>query len=362
MKITVIMPVYNATKTVLYSVDAVLKQTHQDLEMLLVDDCSTDDSYKLCKEHFKDDERVRVIKQEKNQGPAAARNKGISLATGDYITFLDSDDGMRPDTLEKLAAAALKYDADVVHTVGNIIPVVSPTPDDVMSVPEERLLINVADVDAPGETRVLTDDIGERIDAFLAGKIKGNVWGKLFKKSFLTDNGIEFASLKMSEDTIYSLECLLKAKKYVQIPECLILYRMFGDSLSRGKKTPAFFAKILDATLGGNEVIMEKLKDIPYIKDHPEALEKIFTYVADAMENVYVRPAYRIVTREEIEKDEAIDKIWEKYFGGNAVLLRKSFYDAHDNYPPVMDYFSEVDFVSQCEEALKAQNEGKKEG
>ena len=360
--ISVIMPVYNASRTVIYSVDSVLKQTYHDLEMILVDDCSTDGSYDLCREHYKNDSRVKVIRQEKNSGPAAARNKGIELARGEYVTFLDSDDGMLPETLELFAKAAAEYDADVVHTVGNLIPVAAPTPDDIMSVPAERLLTNVADTDAPSAVTVIGSDIHDRIDGFLSGRYKGNVWGKLFRKSFLTENGITFSHLKMSEDTIFSLECLLKSKTYVQIPECLIIYRMFGESLSRGKKTAAFFAKILDATLGGNEVICEKLSGIPYITENPSELTRIFTYVADAMENVYVRPAYRIVGREAIEADENICRIWEKYFGGNAVLLKKTFYDAHDNYPPVPDYFSENDFYSQCEEALKARNASKEGG
>ncbi|MCR4850219.1 MAG: glycosyltransferase [Lachnospiraceae bacterium] len=360
MKISVIMPMYNATKTVLYSVDSIVAQTYTDFEVLIVDDCSTDESVRICEEHYKDEPRVKVIRQEKNAGPAAARNRGMELAQGEYITFLDSDDGMLPDTLEKFADAAKKTDADVVHTVGKLIPGVNPTPDDIMSVPREKLMNNVADTDAPDTMTILPDDIGARIDGFLAGKYKGNVWGKMFKTKFLRDNALTFAHLKMSEDTIFSLECLLRAGTYVQIPESLIIYRMVGDSLSRGKKTPAFFAKILDATLGGNVVLQEKLSAIPYVKEHPENIKTILIRVAEAMEGVYIRPAYRIVGREAIESDDGINEVWSRYFGGNAFLMKKTFYDAHDSYPPVPDYFSEVEFGEMFEDKLKSQN--KQEG
>ena len=102
MKISVIMPMYNATKTVLYSVDSIVDQTYTDFEVLIVDDCSTDESVKICEEQYKDEPRVRVIRQEKNGGPAAARNRGMELAEGEYITFLDSDDVIKKKRLRLL--------------------------------------------------------------------------------------------------------------------------------------------------------------------------------------------------------------------------------------------------------------------
>ncbi len=89
------------------------------------------------------------------------------MATGEYITFLDSDDGITPDALERMYEEAVKYDADVIHTTGMLIPVARPMPDDLMSLPEDRLCPTTQDKDAPAETTVLSGDIGERMDGWL---------------------------------------------------------------------------------------------------------------------------------------------------------------------------------------------------
>lgn len=356
MKISIIMPMYNAKKTVIYSANSVLLQDYPDLELLMVDDCSTDDTVEVVSEYFKDDSRVRVIRQEKNMGPAAARNRGIKEAKGKYITFVDSDDGMVGNGLRILAEAAEEYDADIVHTIGYFIPVEAPTRDDIMAVPKEKLLRYVSDADAPERPLLLTKDMGERIQSVKKGKFNGNVWGKLFRADFLREHHIEFSNLRMSEDTIFALECMLKAQTYVQIPECIILYRTFGDSLSRGNKNPAFFTKILDATIGGNILIEEKLRDIPWLREKPAELNSFLSFVSETMENIYIRPTYGIVGRCELEDDEGVNRVWSKYFKGNAEFVKKVFYDAHDVYPPVPDYFSGDVLMNECRKKLEVQN------
>ncbi len=355
MKITVIMPMYNAEKTVLYSVNSVLNQSWQDVEMLVVDDCSPDNDYQLCLDQYRNDPRVRVIRMEKNGGPAAARNHAIDIAQGDYVTFLDSDDGMLPGALEQLGKAAEKYDADVVHTTGYVIPVVNPSPHDIMSVPEERRLRVISDDQAPKEEYVLSPDTGVRVDGFLHGLYKGCVWGKLFRTSFLRENGIRFALLKMSEDTIFSLECLMKARTYVQIPAWPILYRVTGDSLSRGTRTAKSVENMLRATLGGNVAIQQRLESVPFFREHPEKLREILTHISQLMEDLYIRSAYRIVGRETLEANPGVNAVWDEYCGPNAAFLRKAYYDAHDGYPYIRDFFTEGDFMKNYEESLACQ-------
>ena len=119
--ISVIIPLYNARDLVGYTVDSLLNQTKKELEILLVDDCSTDGSAEYVEQRYAGDDRVRVIRQPKNGGPGVARNTGIEQARGEYIAFCDSDDQIKPECYEKMFAMARAYDADVVHATGCLV-------------------------------------------------------------------------------------------------------------------------------------------------------------------------------------------------------------------------------------------------
>ena len=100
--ISIVVPVYNAAPYIENTVQMVLQQTYQDFELILVDDCSTDNSVALLEELLEQrkDVRLRLVKKERNQGAAAARNTGLDMASGRYIAFLDADDVWLPHRLE----------------------------------------------------------------------------------------------------------------------------------------------------------------------------------------------------------------------------------------------------------------------
>lgn len=100
-EVTVVMPVYNAEKTVLASIDSVLGQTFSSLELIVVDDCSSDTSYELIRDCQRADKRVKLLSLDKNSGAAQARNKAISEARGRFIAFLDCDDLWLPEKLKE---------------------------------------------------------------------------------------------------------------------------------------------------------------------------------------------------------------------------------------------------------------------
>ena len=112
-QISVIIPVYNAEKTIAKCIDSVIAQTYQDFEILLIDDGSKDDSDSVCQSYAMQDKRIRYIHKE-NGGVSTARNLGIDEAKGQYVTFLDSDDWFETHTLEVLISNARRYDADLV--------------------------------------------------------------------------------------------------------------------------------------------------------------------------------------------------------------------------------------------------------
>lgn len=115
--ISVVIPAYNRAKTIRYCLDSVLAQTVSPLEVIVVDDCSTDETVEIVKSY--NDTRVRCVVLDKNSGAQAARNRGIKEAKGDWVAFQDSDDEWRPNKLEKQVKALSEVNFDpwtVVHT------------------------------------------------------------------------------------------------------------------------------------------------------------------------------------------------------------------------------------------------------
>lgn len=114
--VSVVIPVYNASKYLARTLDSALKQTHKNLEIILIDDCSKDDSLKIMHEYEQKDPRIKVLESEKNQGVAAVRNRGIQAATGEYIALLDSDDVWVEDKVERQITLLKENNAQIAYS------------------------------------------------------------------------------------------------------------------------------------------------------------------------------------------------------------------------------------------------------
>lgn len=120
-RVSVIIPVYNVSNFLEKCIDSVLKQNYQWIEVILVDDGSTDDSGKICDSYAEKDERIRVVHKQ-NQGVSVARNTGIDIATGKWFCFVDGDDYVMPDYVGYMLAIGIAYNADIAlttHMFGN---------------------------------------------------------------------------------------------------------------------------------------------------------------------------------------------------------------------------------------------------
>lgn len=113
--VSVIMPAYNAEKFIVEAIESVLSQTYSALELIVIDDCSTDTTLETALEYAKKDNRVRVIRNEKNSGVARTRNAGLDAAKGEFIALIDSDDLWLPEKLEKQMTVAENTAADIVY-------------------------------------------------------------------------------------------------------------------------------------------------------------------------------------------------------------------------------------------------------
>ena len=112
-KVSIVVPVYNAKNYIKRCIESLVCQTYHNLEIILVDDGSSDGSEKICDEYAKEDDRIKVI-HKKNSGVSDSRNAGIEAADGDYILFVDSDDYINENTVEDNLKTAIEKNADIV--------------------------------------------------------------------------------------------------------------------------------------------------------------------------------------------------------------------------------------------------------
>ena len=192
-KISVIVPVYNVEQYLERCVESIINQTYKNLEIILVDDGSTDNSGKLCDELAKKDGRIKVIHKE-NGGLSEARNTGISHAKGEYVYFPDSDDWIEPDTFIALAEALESLEFDIISFNREFV---KGEEDPIVSDP-------------------LVTQVFEGKDAFVQmlkhSYITGFANDKIYKKSLFVDNNISFPKGKYYEDLGTNYKLFLSAE------------------------------------------------------------------------------------------------------------------------------------------------------
>lgn len=342
IRVSVIIPVYNAKIYIRSCIEGLLRQTVKGLEIIIVDDCSVDGSYDICLDLAEKYDGIKLLRMEENSGPGKARNMGIMSAGGEYITFMDSDDAVLSDAFERLYDIACKYGADVVHTTGCLIPLADPVPSDLFSVKEQDLVPFDQDTDPPARIKVLPDDLNERFNGMLKHHYQGNVWGKLFRRSFLSENGILFGSCRLSEDQIFCFESLMRAGVYVQVPAKYNVYRIGGVSLSRGAKDNAYFVRILRSLFEASECLEECMRRIPWFDGRDEESERMQMYLIQGMEELYIRPAYTRMDTDSLKRDERMKQLFREFFKSRATWVQHQFYSLHDTQSELPDILGEM--------------------
>lgn len=221
-KVTVIVPVYNAMEYIDRCLDSVVNQTYSKLQIILVDDGSTDDSGQLCDTWAQKDNRIQVIHKE-NAGAGMARNTGLEYVTGDYVLFVDSDDYIAPDTVRKCVDSIIEHGSDTVvfgynfaSDKGDIVP--------------ENINAGKLCYDKDGVQ-------SELLPSFftLSKGFEVSVWGKLFSAEIIRDNALRFLSERemYSEDALFLLRYFPKCKCASIVDENLYFYCDNDASISR---------------------------------------------------------------------------------------------------------------------------------
>ena len=282
-KISVIVPIYNAEKYLKKCIDSLVNQTKKELEIILVNDGSTDNTEKIIKKYT--DERIKYYKND-NHGIGYTRNFGINKATGKYIMFLDSDDYVEKNICEELFNKAEKDDLDLV--------VCDFYKEYENGKKEEIITKSFNNSSLKNNPDIITE--------YLAP------WAKLYKRDLLVNNNIKFVENLKYEDAPFVIEALDKAKSIGKVDKCLVHYIIHGNS----------------ETTVRDKRIFDILKIIKKIRDY--AKEK--DYLKDKIDKLTVRIVtnYTIQQREQKDKKDAMKFIDEAF-----TLLKKEVPDYKSN-------------------------------
>jgi succinoglycan biosynthesis protein ExoO len=219
MKISVIIPAYNAENTICRAVDSALNQKNIEVEVIVINDCSLDFTQRVVSVRYSQNDQVKLLGTHSNSGPSTARNIGIEYARGDWISVLDADDWFAPDRLSGLLSSALEYELDFVA--------------------DSYYLIRDQDT-SPYSTRFTNFSIRGTVTQFTADSFVRHGLGSvkpLIKKAFLDRTGIRFLpSVWRGEDTLFYVTLLLNNARFGLLNKPLYIRSETPGSLSKSDK------------------------------------------------------------------------------------------------------------------------------
>lgn len=207
--ISVIIPVYNVERYLEQCIDSVLNQKYKNMEIILIDDGSTDRSGQMCDKYAKQDKRIKVI-HKKNGGAASAKNAGLRVAKGEYLVFVDSDDYLEPDAYSYMLSVLCEQDADVIQcSFRNIFPDIKK---DIVKLPKPNVF-----------------DTQEYLKRFLIDWTCGLLWNKMYRRELFY--GIFFEEGHKIDDEFFTYQGILNAKKVIHMPKVVYNYRKRKSSV-----------------------------------------------------------------------------------------------------------------------------------
>lgn len=230
-KVSVIVPIYNAEEYLSECIDSIIYQTYKNLEIILVNDGSLDNSVNICKQYVDNDSRIKLIDGE-NHGVSYARNKGIQEATGKYIIFIDSDDIVEKNYVDILTKG-MNWNINLVVCAYEEVQL------------NKRKIFNISSYDYDLLTGTLKEDF------YIIKDFLNTPWGKLYKLDIIKKYNIMFpCEHNIAEDQIFNYKYFLHVKKYKFINEALYLYVQRDNiSLTKVRNLESFISDLLNFKL-----------------------------------------------------------------------------------------------------------------
>lgn len=219
--VSIIIPVYNAEKYISVTIQSILNQTFKDIELILVNDGSSDNSGQICEEYAKIDERVCLINK-KNEGPSIARNIGIKAAKAKYIQFVDSDDVIELSTTQKLVDCMEQYSCDMV-LFGYY-----------MSIREKEKIKDINSISMPSKLYKSSKEFALESIPYLRKWLINSLWSKLYRADIIKNNNILFnKDYILGEDLLFNCEYLKYVGSLYNLDESLYHYISNEASLTK---------------------------------------------------------------------------------------------------------------------------------
>lgn len=239
--VSVIMPLYNAESFMRNSIESVCQQSYQNLEIILVDDGSSDNTYAISQELSRNDSRIVPITQS-NAGPGAARNTGLRIAKGEFICFLDSDDKLSPLAIEKMLAV-MDEETDLIQCKA------AQVDND-----------NIIDLDNWAESYIELDKYNAMRDYLYNPKpiVRYAVWAKLIRRTAI--EGIYFPEMNNSEDVVFTAYLIDRCRKIKYIPDTL-----YFNTVRDGSLTHTFVTK---KKIEAQKKCSEMIREFIYKKEY----------------------------------------------------------------------------------------------
>ena len=302
MKVSVIIPMYNAEKYLSVCLESILIQTLQDFEVIIVDDCSTDTSPAIAESYLeKFGGRLKIITTPENTGSGAVpRNVGLENARGKYVFFMDNDDFLIDDALATLYNFAEEYQAEVLYMGMHFSC-------DEELVPADLTFCHCPNNSMAGKTLFEPENMSIRLEKFFKTYFWWAPWSKFFRRDFLIDNNIIFPAMTISDDIIQTFKVICLAKKLYQVSPTLYVYRQDKKSLSNRERSPEqeiiFW---LNPLISGLEYLDELISRLEFFKANPlKGLQVLhffanihFDHMKDAIKALPDDEVYKIFQRE----------------------------------------------------------------
>ncbi len=287
--VSIILPVYNAQNHLERCIGSILAQTYRDLELIILNDGSKDQSLPVCEAFRAKDSRILLVDKD-NSGVSDTRNLGLKLAGGKYIQFVDSDDHIAPDYTQNLVTAAEQNHADLVIAPYKMVILAGVSkPEQVLEKLQDDL--GVMSVARPPEVREYgflpagiynKDTFALRLMDKPASYFYSVLWNKLYRRDILTGNDIRFTSeLRWAEDLVFNMQYIQYAQTFVSIATPGYFYVQNPQSICHTQINPA-------------TLVQNKVQTFRYYKDlytrlgmYEEVRPQLYKFLVDIAESTY---------------------------------------------------------------------------